>query len=184
MSDSVNYGPLESLIGVWKGNKGVDVAPEPTGEENTPYHETLTFTAIGDVKNANSQVLAVLRYHQVVQRQSDDAVFHDEVGYWMWDAATDVVMHSLAIPRAVTLLAGGHHSKLSDEKVVLEVFAEAGHEKWDIIQSPFMSEKAKTTSFNHTIEVSGNTLKYHETTMLDIYGKKFEHTDNNELIKQ
>ena len=50
MSDSVNYGPLESLIGVWKGNKGVDVAPEPTGEENTPYHETLTFTAIAMLK--------------------------------------------------------------------------------------------------------------------------------------
>ncbi len=50
----VDYGPLAGLIGVWKGDKGLDVAPEPDGSENNPYHETITFTAIGDVTNAES----------------------------------------------------------------------------------------------------------------------------------
>jgi len=58
----IDYGPLRELIGVWKGDKGIDVAPEPDGAENNPYYETITFTAIGDVSNAESQVLAAVHY--------------------------------------------------------------------------------------------------------------------------
>ena len=36
-SENVDYGPLAALIGVWEGNKGVDIAPEPNGEETNPY---------------------------------------------------------------------------------------------------------------------------------------------------
>ncbi len=73
----VDYGPLTALIGSWRGDKGMDVAPEPDGEENNPYHETLSFEAVGDVTNAESQRLAALRYHQVVRRNSNDKVFHN-----------------------------------------------------------------------------------------------------------
>ncbi|MBL1352143.1 MAG: hypothetical protein COA61_002220, partial [Zetaproteobacteria bacterium] len=45
----INYGPLQQLIGTWKGDKGTDIAPEPDGEENNPYFETIIFEAIGDV---------------------------------------------------------------------------------------------------------------------------------------
>ncbi|HEB57067.1 MAG TPA: hypothetical protein ENI98_12350 [Gammaproteobacteria bacterium] len=50
---------------------------------------------------------------------------------------------------------------------------------WIIVQSPFMRDKAKTTAFRHRITVTGNELAYSETTMLDIYGRSFEHTDKN-----
>ena len=50
--------------------------------------------------------MSVLHYRKIVSRKSDDGVFHDETGYWMWDAKTNVLMHSLNIPRAVSLLAG------------------------------------------------------------------------------
>jgi len=59
-NNDIDYGPLRALIGVWKGEKGIDVAPEPDGSENNPYYETMTFTAIGDVTNAESQVLAAI----------------------------------------------------------------------------------------------------------------------------
>ena len=180
MAANIDYGPLQALVGVWKGGRGLDVAPEPDGSEDNPYYETITFEVVGDVKNAGSQCLAVIRYHQVVQRQSNDEVFHDQMGYWIWDAATGTVMHSLMIPRAVTLLAGGKQTADG----VLEVAAKAGDEDWGIVQSPFMRDNARTTEFTQKIEVSEEKLSYSQTTILDIYGKVFEHTDENELIRQ
>ncbi len=108
--DDINYGPLNKLIGVWKGDKGIDIAPEPDGTENNPYYETITFEAIGDVTNAESQVLAALHYRQIVRHKSDNEVFHDETGYWMWDENSATIMHSLTIPRAVSVIAGGSHN--------------------------------------------------------------------------
>lgn len=185
-TDDINYGPLNGLIGVWKGDKGIDIAPEPDGTENNPYHETITFEAIGDVTNAESQVLAAIHYRQIVQRKSDDEVFHDETGYWMWDANTKTIMHSLTIPRAVSVLAGGSHTgnQENDGSFVLEVSASLDDKDWQIIQSPFMRDNAKTTEFRHRITVGNGKLSYSETTIVDIYGKVFEHTDNNELTRQ
>ena len=138
--DGVDYGPLAALVGNWSGDKGMDIAPEPDGKEETPYFETILFEAIGDVTNAELQTLSVLRYHQVVSRKSDKQVFHNETGYWMWDAKTGVVMQSLAIPRGVCLLAGG---KAQPDQTKLEVNAALNSEEWGILQSPFMKDKAK-----------------------------------------
>jgi hypothetical protein len=177
----VDYGPLKGLIGTWKGDKGMDISPEPDGVEENPYYETIVFEAAGDVTNAEEQTLAIVRYHQVVTRKSNDEVFHDEIGYWLWDSANQVVVHSLAIPRAVTLVAGGSYSgDPGSERVTLEVRAADG-EEWGICQSPFMRDKARTVEFRHTIAVDADTLRYDETTVLEIYGKRFDHTDANEL---
>ena len=100
-STDLNYGPLTALIGTWAGDKGMDIAPEPDGEEHNPYHETILFEAIGDVTNAESQRLVALRYHQVVRRNSNNKVFHNETGYWIWDAERNLVMQTLTIPRGV-----------------------------------------------------------------------------------
>ncbi len=183
--DGLNYGPLASLVGTWEGDKGMDVAPEPDGKEENPFYESIFFEAIGDVTNAEKQTLSVLRYHQVVKRKSDDQVFHNETGYWMWDPATGVIMHSLTIPRGVCVLAGGKVDEGSYEygNVVLEVNAKLGDKDWGIIQSPFMSQNASTTAFTHKITVKGDELSYAETTYLDIYGKSFDHTDANQLTR-
>lgn len=77
MSDTegIDYGPLREFIGIWKGDNGLDVSPEPNGAENNPYYETIIFAPIGDVTNAESQVLAVVHYRQIVQRKSNDNIF-------------------------------------------------------------------------------------------------------------
>jgi hypothetical protein len=182
-ADNINYGPLSGLIGVWHGDKGHDVAPEPDGIENNPYYETMTFTSIGDVTNAESQVLAAIHYRQIVQRKSDDKVFHDETGYWMWDETAGTIIHSLTIPRAVSVLAGGDHNgkREEDGNFVLEVSASLKSKDWQIIQSPFMRDNAQTTEFHHRITVGNGKLSYSETTIVEIYGKTFEHADENEL---
>lgn len=175
--DGVDYGPLAQLVGNWSGDKGTDVAPEPDGQEATPYFETLMFEAIGDVTNAEKQTLAVLRYHQVVSRKATGDVFHNETGYWGWDSADNTIWHSLTIPRGVCVLAGGTAAAGDTE---INVKATDGGE-WGIVQAPFMAQNARTTAFTHKIKVDGDTLSYAETTELDIYGREFDHTDENTL---
>ena len=177
----INYGPLAGLIGRWEGDKGVDIAPEPDGSETNPYYESLTFEPVGLVTNAEEQVLAALSYKQIVRRKADDEVFHHETGYWIWDAAAEIVMHSLAIPRAVILLAGGTARAGSDGAMVLEVSAAIDDPDWSIVQSPFMNAKAKTTAFTQQVTLRDDQLTYTETTSLTIYGRAFEHTDSNTL---
>ena len=182
----IDYGPLTELIGVWEGDKGLDIAPDPDGIENNPYYETLSFTAIGDVTNAEAQVLAVLHYRQIVKRKSNDQIFHDETGYWMWDANTGVIMHSLTIPRGVSVLAGGKYNGgiTTEGSIVLEVSAGLNDKDWQIIQSPFMQKNARTTEFHQELIITNKLLTFAETTMVEIYGKIFVHTDQNELIRQ
>jgi len=186
MINDLDYGPLKHLIGTWIGNKGLDIAPEPDGIENNPYYETIVFTAADDVDNAEEQVITAIHYRQIVQRKSNDKIFHDETGYWMWDAEAGIVMHSLTIPRGVCVLAGGKYieDKDSENTACIEVSAKLNDKDWGIIQSPFMQEKASTREFSQQIKVSEEKLSYSQTTILDIYGRTFEHTDNNELLRQ
>jgi len=182
----INYGPLAQLMGTWKGNQGTDIAPEPNGEENNPYFETITYEAIGDVSNAKAQTLAVLHYKQIVQRAESGDVFHHQVGYWSWDSETGVITHSYVIPRGVGVVACG--KVLDDEDLphatVIEVSAEDTGFDGGIAQSSFMQKKASTTAFSQTLTIEGDTLTYQQTMMLDIYSKTFEHTDTNTLTRQ
>lgn len=179
--DGIDYGPLAALVGTWKGDKGVDIAPEPDGDERNPFYETIVFEAAGDVTNAEQQTLAIIRYHQVVTRKSNDEVFHDQVGYWLWDAASKGIVETFVIPRGVGVVAEGTAASPAGaaDDVVLEVSSES---EYGTAQARFMFNKAKTTGFTHAITISGDEMRYQQTTLLDIYGKEsYEHTDMNTL---
>ena len=45
-----------------------------------------------------------------------------------------------------------------------------------------MEEKARTTEFKRRVVVGNGKLTYAETTIVDIYGKVFEHTEQNDLV--
>ena len=186
MQKETDYGPLQELIGTWYGDQGMDVAPEPDGTEENPYFETITFTAVGDVTNAESQRLAAVHYTQVVQRKSNSEVFHHETGYWLWDAQRNTVMQSFTIPRGLTVLAGGTWNGERDDegRVLIDVIARLGDEEWGILQSPFMRDNARTGEFSHHLRVGGNHLYYSEITWVDIYDCLFEHTDSNQLLRK
>lgn len=173
------YGPLELLIGTWEGADGMDVAPEPDGTEHSPYFESIVFEPIGDVTNAEEQVLWALRYHQVVRRISNNEVFHNETGYLTWDQASGAITQSFTIPRGVAVIATGSARTDDQGWTHIELHADANA----IAQAPFMAEKAVTKSFAHQISVCGDTLKYAETTDLQIYGREFSHTDANTLTR-
>lgn len=182
MSDATDYGPLKNLIGVWQGDKGTDIAPEPDGTETNPFYETITFEAGGDLKNAEKQKLAIVPYRQVVHRKSNNEVFHFELGFWLWDADNQLVMQSLTIPRAVSLVAGGQATAQKDG-IALKVQAADGDADWGISQAPFMRDNAKTVSFEHIVEISSDRFYYWQKTVLDIYGRPFDHTDENTLTR-
>ncbi len=181
--NGIDYGPLAALVGEWVGDKGMDVAPEPDGEERSPYYETIVFEAAGDVTNAEQQVLSIVRYHQVVTRKSNDEVFHDQVGYWLWDRSDDTIIECFTIPRGVGVVAGGKAAQRADSgAIVLEVTARAGDDAFGIAQADFMFQQARTTAFTHTVTIAGDELQYRQSTMLDIYGKQsYDHSDVNTL---
>ena len=187
MSDAdnhdVEYGPLAGLIGTWEGDKGMDVSPEPEGDERSAYYETIVFEACGTVDNhEEDQVLAFLRYNQAVYRKTNNKMFHNESGYYTWDVATGVVVQSFVIPRSVGVIAGGT-AEFSDDpgRVRITVAASLDDDDYGIIQAPFMRDNASTQSFSHTLELDGDQLTYTETTVVDIYGRVFDHTDTNTL---
>ncbi|WP_019615559.1 heme-binding beta-barrel domain-containing protein [Psychromonas ossibalaenae] len=184
MSDNteINYGPLAGLIGVWSGNKGTDLAPEPDGTETNEYYETITFTEAGDVSNAEEQVISAVHYMQKVQRISNDKVIHQETGYWMWEQDSNRVMHSLTIPRGMAVLAGGSFKE--QENITFDVQASIDSKDWQLIQSPFMREKAKLQQYVQQVILEKNSLSYRQTMVLDIYGRVFDHTDQNTLQRR
>ena len=183
--DGIDYGPLAALIGRWWGDKGVDRAPEPDGEERNPFYETIEFEAIGDVTNAEEQTLALVRYHQVVSRKSNDEVFHDQVGFWSWDATDNTLTHSFVIPRGVAVVAEGTLAAPSDPAAPVTFSVATDPLAVPIAQSNYMAAKAATTAFSLELVVTGDTMQYTQTTVLDIYGRsEVDHTDLNTLERQ
>ncbi len=181
---TTDYGPLTQLIGTFKGNKGTDIAPDPDGIEENIYEETIVFSEAGCTENAEQQELAALHYHVVIYRISDGKMIHNQTGYWGWDQAKNQIIQSIVLPRVVCVLATGSVTSQDDNKIVIDVATDAESCSADIIQSPFMHKKAKTTSFKMTLTIQENEIHYHQTTLVDIYGKSsFEHTDTNTLTK-
>ncbi len=178
----IDYGPLKQLIGLWKGDKGIDIAPEDDGEERNIYHEVIKFEPVRDVSNAEEQELVAIRYEQVVTRHSDQKMIHNECGYLSWEQETNLLMKSFSIPRGVALVAGGSVSEV-DGSLTYQVEAAQNNPDWGIVQSPFMQQKALTKSYQFSMQVSANQMKYSQSMMLDIFGKSFEHTDENQLTR-
>ena len=181
--NEIDYGPLQGLIGRWKGDKGIDIAPEPDDTERNPYYETITFEAAGDVENAEKQTLTIVRYHQEVFRKSNDEQFHDQLGYFTWDAETGVITHSFVIPRGVAVVAGGKVIEQSGDEITIKVDAADDNADRGISQAPFMRDNARSVSFTQTLILTNDSLSYEETTVLDIYGRTFNHIDKSKLTR-
>ncbi|MEM7365608.1 MAG: heme-binding beta-barrel domain-containing protein [Pseudomonadota bacterium] len=173
---AIDFGPLEQLIGDWQGDRGKDVSPAEgeAGHVDADYRERLLVDVVGDVTNAGTQTLAVVRYHQVVTRLSDGEVFHDEMGYYHYDAATGLLSCTFCIPRGVAVHAAGIPEQSAEGwRVVLKHVG--------IAQSSFMAEEASTRGFERHLQVAGKEVRYRQQIDLGIYGRVFEHSDENTL---
>ncbi len=181
MTLSAELGPLESLVGTWEGDQGLDVSHshEQGKVIETPYRERMSFSAFGPVDNGR-QHLYGLDYRTAAWKAGKEDPFHVEVGYWLWDAATGQVMRCFMVPRGATVLAGG---ECTADATSFTMRAEVGSETFGVLSNPYLAENARTIRYEVTVSVEGDQLTYDETTVLEMkeYDEPLDHTDRNVL---
>jgi hypothetical protein len=177
-----NLGPLRRLAGVWEGRKGIDLNPKADGPERREYLERIEMQPI-DPQSNGPQLLYGLRYHLHINTEDEDITFHDQVGYWLWEPDTGLVMQSLTIPRGQTVLAAG---QATADATRLVVSAERGGTQYGICSTAFLEWAFRTDSYR--LEVTFNAeggWSYVSDTMLSVRGQPepFRHRDRNTLTK-
>ena len=177
-----NLGPLRRMAGIWEGRKGVDLNPKADGPEQRDFIERIELQPIDPQANG-PQLFYGLRYHTHVLATDEDATFHDQVGYWLWEPATGLVMQSLTIPRGQTALAGGQATP-DAERFVIE--ARRGSTEFGICSTAFLEHAFRTESFRLEISFAADgSWSYVSDAMLAVRGQAepFRHRDRNTLVK-
>jgi len=177
-----NLGPLRGMAGVWEGVRGMDVNPKPEGPRKQAYTERIELQPIDPQANG-PQLFYGLRYHTRVVKPGEVETYHDQVGYWLWEPATEALIHTLTIPRGQVALATG---KAARDATSFEVMATRGSTENGICSGRFLEEAFRTIEFR--IKVTTNhdgTWSYLEDTILMVKGlaEPFHHTDRNTLTK-
>jgi hypothetical protein len=177
-----NLGPLRRLAGTWESRAGVDINPKPDGPQRREYSERIVLEPI-DAQSNGPQLFYGLRYHTHILASDEDATFHDQNGYWLWEPATGLVMQTLSIPRGQVAIAAGHATPDATELVLT---AQRGQTEYGICSTSFLEYAFRTDSYR--IEVIFNpdgSWSYVLDTMLKIRGREepFLHRDRNTLVK-
>src|SRR5476651_2221495 len=113
-----------------------------------------------DAQANGPQLFYGLRYHVHIVASDEDGTFHDQVGYWLWEPATGLVLQTLTIPR--------------------------GQGEYGICSTAFLEYAFRTDSYR--LEVTFNvdgSWSYVSDTMLMVRGRPepFQHRDQNTLVK-
>jgi hypothetical protein len=176
-----NLGPLRPLAGRWEGTKGVDDHPVAEGSERNTFVERYELQPI-DRQTNGPQLFYGLRYHTHIVKPGEVETFHDQVGYWLWEPATHMVTHTLAIPRGQVVLAAGPAAPDATE---FEVSATVGTEVHGILSNPFLNRAFRTLSYRIRVTVNDDgTWSYEEDAVFDIAGRApFRHLEINTLAR-
>jgi hypothetical protein len=177
-----NLGPLTSMAGTWTGERGIDVNPKADGPLRQSFVEHMELQPIDPQMNG-PQLFYGLRYHSHVVKPGQVETYHDQVGYWLWEPATETVIHSLAIPRAQVALAVG---KAARDAKSFELRASRGSTSYGICSTDFLEAAFTTIEFRIKVTIKGDgTWSYEEDTVLMVRGQKgpFHHTDRNTLTR-
>lgn len=177
-----NLGPLRRLAGIWEGDRGVDINPKADGPEQRVYRERIEMQPIDPQANG-PQLFYGLRYHVHVNTPDEAITFHDQVGYWLWEPATGLVLQTVSIPRGQVAIAAGHASA---DAATLSVCAKRGETEYGICSTTFLEYAFRTDSY--TFDVTFNpdgSWSYVSDTMLAVRGNPeiFQHRDRNTLYK-
>lgn len=185
-----NLGPLSPLAGIWTSADGADAhpvgpgsdisSPVVDGQERSAFIERYELQPI-DRQTNGPQLFYGLRYHTHIVKPGEVETFHDQVGYWLWEPAARTVLHTLALPRGLVLLAAGNAESNATE---FEVSATLGSEMYGILSNPFLNSAFQTVSFRMRITVNGDgTWSYEEHSALRIPDREglLDHVDRNTL---
>ena len=177
-----NLGPLRRLAGIWEGRKGVDVNPKADGPEQREYYERIELQPI-DPQTNGPQLFYGLRYHTHINTPEEETTFHDQIGYWLWEPATGLILQTLTIPRGQVAIAAGHAAA---DATTLMLTAERGRTDYGICSTTFLELAFRTDAYR--IEVIFNadgSWRYVSDTTLVVkgYAEPFSHRDENLLTK-
>ena len=177
-----NLGPLRRLAGVWEGRTGVDLNPKAQGPERREFSERIELQPI-DAQSNGPQLLYGLRYHTRILAADEDATFHDQTGYWLWEPASGLVLQTLSIPRGQVAIAAGHATSDADRLVLT---ARRGDTAYGICSNEFLEYAFRTDAYR--IEVTFNadgSWSYVLDTTLMVRGRSepFQHRDTNTLVR-
>jgi hypothetical protein len=175
-----NLGPLRGLAGGWQAQRGVDVNPKAEGPEQRIFQEHNLMLPI-DPQTNGPQIFYGLRYHIHINTLEDDITFHDQVGYWLWEPNSGLILQSVTIPRGQALLAAGN-GKPGDKKI--SVSAKRGDTAYGICSNEFLEQAFRTDSYRCDITFNDDgTWTYLIETELMVKGsdKPFLHHDTNTM---
>ncbi len=177
-----NLGPLRRLAGSWEGRVGVDLNPKADGPERRAYIERIDMHPIDPQANG-PQLFYGLRYHVHITTEEEDITFHDQVGYWLWEPATGLVIQTVAIPRGQVAIASTQAAP-DAERLVLT--AERGQTTYGVCSTEFLEYAFRTDAYR--LEVTFNpdgSWSYVSDVTLAVRGapKPFAHRDRNTLVK-
>ena len=177
-----NLGPLRRLAGVWEGRTGVDLNPKAQGPERREFSERIELQPI-DAQSNGPQLLYGLRYHTRILASDEDATFHDQTGYWLWEPSSGLVLQTLSIPRGQVAIAAGHATSDADRLVLT---ARRGDTAYGICSNAFLEYAFRTDAYR--IEVTFNadgSWSYVLDTTLMVHGRTepFQHRDTNTLVR-
>ena len=124
LQTSSNLGPLEALIGTWKGDNGWNIVALP--DRNSPergfilliqeYYETITFTSLGGATpnrgTEGTQSTYGLEYELSINEKGTGEPLHKENGMWL--IASDPsgefpIARQTSVPHGDVLLAQGNY---------------------------------------------------------------------------
>jgi hypothetical protein len=175
-----NLGPLAPLAGIWEGQRGVDIHPVVTGTKQEAFLERYELQPI-DPQTNGPQLLYGLRYWTFITRPDRPGTFHDQVGYWLWEPATGMIIQSHTIPRGMTALAIG---QAAADARVFELRCTVGSVTDGICSNPYLDAAFRTVEFSIRVEVHDDgTWSYEQDTVLKMHGQAelFHHIDRNTL---
>jgi hypothetical protein len=178
-----NLGPLTLMAGVWEGTRGADQHPVAAGAEQEPYVEHYELEPI-DPQTNGPQLFYGLRYHTHITRPGEVEMFHDQVGYWLWEPAAKAVTFTLGIPRGQVLLASG---PATADARTFELTAAVGTEIHGILSNPFLDANFRTLSYRIrvTLDSEHDAWSYESEGLLVTPDRDqpFRHTDANTLLR-
>jgi hypothetical protein len=142
-----NLGPLRRMAGIWEGVRGEDVHPVREGARRQAFVERFELQPI-DPQTNGPQLLYGLHYAIRAVRPGEMRTYHHQVGYFLWESATETVIQTLAIPRGQIAMAVG---RAKADATRFELRAERGLLTYGICSNPFLDEAFRTDSYRITV---------------------------------
>lgn len=177
-----NLGPLTGLAGIWEGNKGFDVNPDADAPRRQVFVERIELQPI-DPQSNGPQLFYGLRYNAHMAKPGEVETYHGQVGYWLWEPATGLIMNSFTIPRGQVVLAAGY-AKAGDTS--FELRATRGGTEYGICSTAFLEHAFRTDAFEMKVTINPDgSWSYDQDTIMQVRGHPdpFHHTDRNTLTR-